>query len=146
MPKHKKSKHHSGTWGDDVEQSLREVAAGNSIRSTAQKYGMSEGLLRRRKKMKDNNEVLVGSGRPNALTREMEQQLAKCIDVVCKTGFSPTRSEIKCLVQDYVRNHEIKTPFKDDKPGKDWFIMFMKSNNLKYEEGEHDKYSETIDN
>ena len=99
MPKHKKSKHRSGTWGvDDNEQSLREVAAGNSIRSTALKYGMSEGLLHRRKKMKDNHEVLVGSGRPTALTRETEQQLAKCIDVVCKTGFSPTRSEIKCLV------------------------------------------------
>ena len=93
MPKYKKSKHKSGTWGEeDVDQALREVAAGKSLRSTALKYGMSEGLLRRRIKMKDNNEVMIGSGRPTALTKEAEQELAKCIDLVCKTGFSPTRA------------------------------------------------------
>ena len=130
MPKYKKSKHKSGTWGEDVEQALREVAAGKSLRSTALKYGMSEGLLRRLIKMKDNSEVLIGSGRPTALTKEAEQELSKCIDLVCKTGFSPTRAEIKNLVQNYVQNHKIKTPFKDNRPGKDWLRIFMKRNNL----------------
>ena len=134
MPKNKrkrKAKRSTKNWGEEhVAQALVEVAGGNSIRSTALKYGMSEGLLRRRIKMKDNDEVLKGSGRRTALAPEQEQELAKCINAMCKTGFSPTRVEIKNLVKEYVQLHNLKTPFKDDRPGKDWLRMFMDRNSL----------------
>ena len=53
---------------------------------------------------------------------------AKCITALCNSGFSPTTEEIKNLVRDYVRSNNIKTSFKEDRPGKDWFINFMKRN------------------
>ena len=136
MPKYtknkkRKSKRPTKNWGEEhVAQALVEIASGNSIRSTAVKYGMSDGLLRWRIKMKHNNEVLKVAGRRKTLTSEQEQELAKCINAMCKTGFSPTRAEIKNLVKEYVQLHNIKTPFKDHRPGKHWLRMFMERNDL----------------
>ena len=53
MPKNTKNKKRkpkcpTKNWGEEhVAQALVEIASGNSIRSTAVKYGMSEGLLRK---------------------------------------------------------------------------------------------------
>ena len=114
----------------DVETALSVIAAGNSIRSTALKYGMSECYLRKRIKMKKEGRQLVGSGRKPTLGVEQEKQLAKCIGSLCETGFSPSRFEIKDMVRDFVRSHKLSTPFKNDRPGKDWLRGFMKRNNL----------------
>ena len=61
----------------DVETALSVIAAGNSIRSTALKYGMSECYLRKRIKKKKEGRQLVGSGRKPTLGVEQEKQLAK---------------------------------------------------------------------
>ena len=117
-------------WGeDDMSQALLEINAGMSIRSAAVKYGMSEGILRHRMKMRLAGKS-VPPGRPTTLSGLEETQLATCIGTMCRLRFSPTRCQIGLLVQDYVQSHNIKTPFKNDLPGKDWLRSFMNRNNL----------------
>ena len=64
------------------------------------------------------------------MTPEQEKQLALCIGELCTLGFSPTRSQVTDLVKDYVTLHDIKTPFKENRPGKEWLRNFMKRNKL----------------
>ena len=115
---------------DDLEMALAEVASGKSNVHAANKYGMSEGILRHRMKLKLAGKSLVGSGRRPTLEQREEMQLASCIGSMCRLGFSPTRGQIKDLVQNYVCIHELKTPFMNDRPGKDWLKAFMNRNNL----------------
>ena len=49
---------------EDVKKALEEVENSSvSIRATAEKYGMTEGTLRKRIKMKEENTYIVGGGR-----------------------------------------------------------------------------------
>ena len=62
MPKTKKSKKiiQRSAWNEqDVELALLAVAGGNSIRATAAKYGMSEGVLRYRNETKRSWEGFI---------------------------------------------------------------------------------------
>ena len=86
---------------------------------------MSEGILRHRMKLKLAGKSLVGSGRRTSLEQHEEMQLARCIGSVCRLGFSPTRGQIKDLVQSYVCIHDLKTPLKNNRPGKDWLKAFI---------------------
>ena len=127
----KQTKRARRKWNEeDAEKSLVEIAAGSSIRKTAAKYGMSEGILRHRLKRISQGGNLKAVGRPITIDKDAEQMLAKCIGTMCSLGFSPTRAQIMDLVQDYVRNHDLKTPFRDDRPGRDWLSAFMNRNNL----------------
>ena len=50
-------------------------------------------------------------------------------------GFGPTLAEMIDLVRDYVIANNIKTPFKDDRPGYDWASAFMKRHRLNLKKG-----------
>ena len=132
MPKVRKSQTKSRKqWTEeDMEKAMLEVTSGKSNVYAAKKYGMSEGILRHRIKMKQAGKVLVGSGRQTSLSQNEELNLSKCIGSMCRLGFSPTRAQIKDMVKDFVTAHQLKTPFKNDRPGKDWLKGFMDRNNL----------------
>ena len=49
---------------------------------------------------------------------------------MCSVRFSPTINAIKKLVQEYVRDHNISTPFTDNMPGKAWINGFMARNKI----------------
>ena len=56
--------HNPKTWKeDDIKQALNQIAMGNSIRSAAKRYGMSEGILRRRMKIQRIGTISNGPGR-----------------------------------------------------------------------------------
>ena len=71
MPKKLKNNriHNPKTWKkDDIEQVLNQIAMGNSIRSAAKKYGMSEGVLRRRIEIRRTGTISNGPGRKITLS------------------------------------------------------------------------------
>ena len=74
--------------------------------------------------------ALVGSGKKTALTSEEERQLAKCIEELCSLGFSPTRGQVIDLVKDYVTLRKLNTPFKENRPGKEWLRKCLRRNSL----------------
>ena len=105
---------------EDIAKALEEVEKKTaSLRAAAMKYGMTEGTLRHRIKMKNENKVLVWAGRPSAFDKNVEKQMTECIATMCKLGFSPNRSQLKDIVQSYVTSNNIKTPFTNNRPGKD---------------------------
>lgn len=69
-------------------------------------------------------------GKPYALPIQDESALASGIKTLAKWGWGLTRKEILQLVQEYVNKNNIKTPFKNGRPGKDWFIGFRKRHHL----------------
>ena len=114
----------------DMEMALDEVRRGETIKGTARKYGMSEGLIRHRIKRGISSEEVKAPGRPTILSPEEEKRLTECIATMCTLGFSPTKDQIKDLVKEYVEGHNIKTPFNNNRPGKDWIRLFMNRNKL----------------
>ena len=126
MVKPKLNKRQSYWREKDIENALHKVRNGGALKGVARKYGMSDGTWQKRLEGK----VMTGSGSKTALTAEEEKDLAECITVLCEAGFSPSVDEIKSLAQDYITAKKIKTPFKDGRPGKDWFHAFMKRKNL----------------
>ena len=83
-------------------------------------------------KLKLVGKSLVGSGQRPSLEQHEEMQLARYIGSMCRLGFSPTRRQIKDLVQSYVCIHDLKTPFKNNRTGKDWLKASMNRNNLSF--------------
>lgn len=80
--------------------------------------------------MKSKGKSIVGSGRKPVLSVEEERDLARCISSLCDLGFSPSSGNIKDLVKDYISHHNLKSPFKNGRPGKNWLYKFMKRNRL----------------
>ena len=60
----------------------------------------------------------------------METKLALCIRKMAELGFGPTLYEMQIIVKEYINANEIKTPFKDSKPGYDWAVNFMNRHRL----------------
>lgn len=48
-------------------------------------------------------------------------------------GFGLLKEEIKEVVQEFVTIHNIKTPFKNNRPCDDWFLAFKNRHNKKPE-------------
>ncbi|CAH2006301.1 unnamed protein product [Acanthoscelides obtectus] len=69
-------------------------------------------------------------GRRTDLSFEEETCLADCIRCMEKWGFGLTRKELLGIVEDYVKTNKIKTQFKNDKPGEDWFLNFKRRHKL----------------
>ena len=80
--------------------------------------GMSDGLLRKRIKRNEEGKTLIGSGRKTTCSNQEESQLTNIIGSMCNFGFSPMTHTIKDSAQDYVAARNLKTTFKNNRPGK----------------------------
>ena len=116
---------------EDLQKAIAEVRHGKTIKGSARKYGMSEAMIHyKMKKSLSGKMEDKQPGRPTTLSKEEETQLALCIRTTCRVGFSPTKEQIKDIVKEYIQLHELITPFKNDRPGKDWIRGFMNRNKL----------------
>ena len=61
---------------------------------------------------------------------EQKEKQSDCIKTVCNVGFSPSLHKIKGIVWEYVESNKLRTPFKDNRPGKKWVKSFMKHNRM----------------
>jgi len=69
-------------------------------------------------------------GRCTALRKEDEELLVAYLKTLEKSGFGLSRKELLDVIQQYVNRNKIQTPFKNGRPGKDWFILFRMRNRL----------------
>ena len=112
---------------EDLEKAIyevKELKAG--VRAIAAKYNIDKSLLSRRVL----NKCTGTQGRKTALSERDEQNLASNLKIMAKWGFPLSRDEVLSAVQEYVEINGIKTPFKNGKPGHDWFKAFRARNNL----------------
>lgn len=60
------------------------------------------------------------------LSHEVEEALVKCLEMCSEFQYPLKRRDLQDLVQSYLVEHNIKTRFVDDRPGKDWTRLFQK--------------------
>lgn len=64
-------------------------------------------------------------GRPTELSQDVEKELVSNINTMNKWGYGLSKKEVLNVVSSYVQSNEIQTTrFKNQKPGKDWFLSF----------------------
>ena len=94
-----------------------------SIREIAKEYNVPRNTTMRR--LKDTSSSPVGIGRSTVLPLEHEKYLVEAICYSAELGWPITKDHVIAMVQSYVKKRKIKTPFKDHKPGADWYRGFL---------------------
>lgn len=65
-------------------------------------------------------------GRPTILTGDEEHEIVVTCQVFQEIGFGLTRDMVENVVMQYLRDMERPNPFLHNKPGKDWWLGFMR--------------------
>ena len=68
----------------------------------------------------------VTSEAPTVLQLQDEQEIVLTCQLLVEMGFGITRRLVETIVNNYIRENNIPTPFHDGTPGKDWWQYFMK--------------------
>lgn len=76
------------------------------------------------------NGVVGGGGRKSTLALETELKLVKYMNIMNKWGFGLSKTQVLDVLQMFAREHKIKTDWKDDRPGDDWWVQFCKRHKL----------------
>lgn len=126
----RKTQRASGYTEEQLENALNDIRNGNiTLHRASQTYGIPKTTLFNR--LTGKRGVKSQSlGRPLALGRDIEEQLAVGLKTLERWGFGLSRSEILHMIAEYVTQNNSKTPFKNNIPGEDWFLQFKKRYNL----------------
>ena len=75
-----------------------------------------------------NSEIPVNAhvGRKTALSPIYETELAECIKLMAEWGYGFNSEEVRDIVQEFVREMHLETPFTDDRPGDGWMEGFKR--------------------
>ena len=119
-------------YNEDLNKALEEVQdcisknLPYSERAIARKYNIQKDVFNRR--LKGLNTGVAG--RKTAIPLAEEEELAESLKTMSRWGFGLLKEEIKNVVHEYVIKHNIKTAFKNNRPGVDWFLAFKERHNL----------------
>lgn len=80
-------------------------------------------------------------GRSQAIPIEHETRLAAALKIMESWGFGISRQEVFQIVTEFIKINKIKTPFRDDCPGDDWFMNFKRRQNLSIKKPQSVEYS-----
>ncbi|KAJ8879015.1 hypothetical protein PR048_019621 [Dryococelus australis] len=126
---------------EDISKALADIKAGRfTNKRAAKKYKIpSTSLYQNHKglrKLKSTTE-----GRNTAIPEKDENKLANCLKTMEKWGYGLTRSEVLDIVGQHVKQNKIKTNFKDDTSGGDWFLNFKCCHNFSIKKPEAVKFA-----
>ncbi|KAJ8909702.1 hypothetical protein NQ315_002742 [Exocentrus adspersus] len=71
-----------------------------------------------------------GGGGRTSLSSEEEHRLVQGILTMEKWGFGLSRHEVLDIVQMYTKANNLKTKFKDGRPGEEWYLSFARRHKL----------------
>ncbi len=94
-----------------------------SLNAAAKSYGIPKTTLFDTVK---GNYATHREGPRTVLTDKEEERLARWIVDMSRIGYGRTRQELLGTVKRIIDADGRKTPFKDNKPGKDWYYGFVK--------------------
>ena len=111
---------------------VREIDRGEiSLCAASKKYGIPKSTLSDKYRRIRENRPEGTRGRRQVFSVEIEERMTKVITVLAKWGFPFTKKMVLNVVQEFVKDLNLSTPFTDGRPGDDWFVNFCKRNNLK---------------
>lgn len=130
-----------GYTKENLSIAIGEVKSGiRSLRMAAKKYSIPYSTLQCHLTGRRGVKSETG-GRPTALKKKDEEKLVHYLKSLEKSGFGLSRKELLEVVQQYVLKNKIPTPFKNGKPGKDWFILFRKRHRLSVKKPQSVEYA-----
>ncbi|KAK9702258.1 RNase H-like domain found in reverse transcriptase [Popillia japonica] len=140
----RKTQRASGYTEEQLENALNDIRNGNiTLHRASQTYGIPKTTLFNR--LTGKRGVKSQSlGRPLALGRDIEEQLAVGLKTLERWGFGLSRSEILHMIAEYVTQNNSKTPFKNNIPGEDWFLQFKKRYNLSIKKPQGIEYAQKL--
>jgi hypothetical protein len=65
-------------------------------------------------------------GRPQELSKKVEEALVKCLQLCAEFQYPMRKRDLQDLVQSYCVEHNVKTRWTNDRPGKHWVRSFKK--------------------
>ena len=102
---------------------VKEVKDGNSVRSTAKKFGIPHST---HNDHCSGTHTKIGAGALTALPEAIEKQIVMTCQILAKIGFAMSRDLVEVVVREYVTKTSITTPFTNGIPGRDWWERFLK--------------------
>lgn len=104
------------------QEALNEIRDKKSTLSlAATKYNVPKTTLWRHLK----NENII-KGRPTSLSQAEEKRIVESLKLLADFGFGVTCEGLKDLVRNFAQASDLKTQFKDNRPGNDWIASFKK--------------------
>ncbi|KAI4460092.1 hypothetical protein MML48_6g00008638 [Holotrichia oblita] len=101
-------------------------------------YNVPIAVIYHRIKGRKNPVTILSTGRRPALPADVEETIANCLIARARMGWPSDEKELCNLVNEYVITKNLKTPFKNNIPGHDWYLSFMKRHpNLSFKKPEH---------
>lgn len=111
---------------DNLKQAIQVVSNNRmTIRQAAARFGIPKSTLS--DKIKNRHEKKQGG--QQVLSVVEKNRLTTGIMKCAEWGYPLTRREILYLVKNYLDRKGVKSRFKDNLPGNEWFYTFMKRNN-----------------
>ena len=105
-----------------IENALKDIHDGLSIRKAALKYNISKSVLGRRIRQ----EKTLKHGGQIALKTEFESELIQNVLVCAEWGYPMDLLDIRLFVKSYLDSKDIKIRrFRQNLPGKDWAMSFI---------------------
>ena len=95
-----------------------------SLNKAAKYFDVNKKSLLRRTSGEIPIDACVGA--QTVFSPSEENELAECIKVFADWGWGFTKAEVKDIVQEFVQNNQMETPFVNDLPGDDWLYGFLK--------------------
>lgn len=130
MPRHRERTTTKGKWTkEELAKAVEAVSAGNSLRSTARKFGIPFSTLQDR--IKKNVPITGPSlGRHSTFSAEVEKGMAENIKLLAKLFYGLSPLQVRNAAFIYAEKHNIKHNFNRERKlaGKDWLYGFFKRN------------------
>ncbi|KAJ8966802.1 hypothetical protein NQ314_003298 [Rhamnusium bicolor] len=109
----------------NLKNAVEEVKNGGKLREVCRRYGVPKSTVLDRIKGRIS-ETCKKMGPDPILTIEHEQQLADWISELARCGFPFKKNELLQSVQKIVKDENLKSPFRNGRPGEKWYAGFLR--------------------
>ena len=109
-----------------------------TYRQAYEAYHVPVAVIFNRIKGRKNPINIMSAGRRPVLPTDIEANIANCLVARARMGWPCDEKELCHLVSKYITLKSLKTPFKNNIPGHDWYLSFMARHpNFSFKKPEH---------
>lgn len=131
MPRNYVRKRQSNYTEEDLKLAVDAVKTKRMTYKLAEKtFKVPQSVICSRISWRVTKKETLGAGRPNVFPTHVEEAFSSCMAARAEMGYPVDKKELFDLIQQYVQQKKLKTPFKDNRPGEEWYRNFMKRSSV----------------
>lgn len=120
----KKKRHEKEYSHANLEAAMKAVYSGDSIRAAAEKHCVPNTTLQR--KISNSDSIYCKKGPSSVITPDTEKKIANWVVEMFYRKFPVTKARFLDEIEKYVIESELETPFKNNRPGRQWYEAFLR--------------------